>query len=212
MRTAATVAVVVLAIGGCVAQTLAPRKSAVALTARADQRVHGSARELFHFDDLATMVATSSLVIDATVLRTGAGLTGEQGDDRETPTDAILKVESSMRGTVAGDTVTIEMLASVAGQSAVMDGLEPLHAGDRGVFFLRAALRPGVWVLVSSQGRYLDGTGDHVVGADQDDALIQRLSKLSRVDLEREIEDAKQAVDDGAASALPLPPSTHSAG
>lgn len=99
------------------------------------------------------------------------------------------------------------MLTRAAGRPIVLDGLRPLQRGDQGVFFLRPAIQPGLWVLSSSQGRYLSAPDGTLTGPDQHDPLIDRLSRLTRTQLTTEVTAAARAADDGTPLPLPLPPS-----
>lgn len=113
--------------------------------------------------------------------------------------NAELVVDDVLSGRSAGSTITIEQLTTSAGEPIVLDGVEPLEVGDRGFFFLR----PGegdTYVLVSSQGRYLEQAGrlrGRARARADSDAVVSRTEQLSSDEMRAAVARAREAVAQG---------------
>lgn len=200
-----TAVVAVIAFSVIAAESGSPSEQGAA-TGSAPRVASGFSRELFHFDDLATMTATSQLVVDASVIRTEPGVGGGSGHAQEAYTNGILNINEVLYGNAPSRTLTVEMVSEAAGQPIELDGLEPLQQNDSGVFFLRPSVHGSNWVLTNSQGRYLTTTEGNLKGAKQDDALIKRLSTRSRGELKAEIAAARASIEAGKVKPKTYPP------
>lgn len=164
-----------------------------------------TSREFFNFEDLDTMVATSSLVVEGTVIALEPGRQVGEGHDQEGYTNAILRIEEVLAGSTSEKTLAIEELTSAAGSPIVLDGVEWSRVGDQGIYFLRR--KPGdLYTLISSQGRYLESGDGRLKGANEQDALVKALSQLDRDTVKAEVRRGKRAVDSGSVDPLPYPP------
>jgi hypothetical protein len=165
----------------------------------------GVSREIFQFNELATMVATSTLVVDASVAQTEPGVSSGTDHAQESYTNAALSINDVLYGEPPAGPVVVEELTESAEQPIQLDGLEHLDVGDAGIFFLRPAVHNDNYVLTNSQGRYLADENGNLRGAKKKDALIERLSMRTRAELKGDIKDAKKAINAGKVKAKPYP-------
>lgn len=164
----------------------------------------GTSREFFQFTSLAEMVATSSVVIVGTVNALEPGRTAGSGMDQEVYTNAVVHVDDQLFGGPAAPDVRVEQLTSFAGDPIVLDGVEPSKLGDHGIYFLRRT-DTGTYVLVSSQGRFLE-RGPRMVGTNAHDELVNRLVRLDMTTLAQRVREAKASVDSGQVQPQQGPP------
>jgi hypothetical protein len=113
------------------------------------------------FATLDELAAASDLVVVATVTDVAAGRTVTAG---ENPTAGIrtrlyeLTVTRTLRGDAPRPLVVEEPAELLDGTPVVVDGLEPLRAGERAVWFLVAGDGPTqpYYAVVNSQGRVVN--------------------------------------------------------
>jgi hypothetical protein len=163
-----------------------------------------TAREFFEFATLGEMVATSSTVVTGTVTSLETGRAAGSGMDEEHYTNAVLHVDEQLAGAEAPLDLRIEELTSYAGDPIVLDGLEPSRIGDSGIYFLRRAEK-GTYVLISSQGRFLQ-KGSDLSGSNAKDALVGRLQQMDKRSLVQSVKQADDKADSGQIKPVPGPP------
>ena len=151
----------------------APASSFEVPAAELAGKAQGTSIEAYHFDHIA---ATSSVIVHGTVKSVARGRSYGTGHDEMGWSNAELQIDDVLAGNPA-PTVTIEQLTTQAGMDIAINGLAPLNTGDVGFFFLRPG-ENGTYVLVNSQGRYVEREGQlhgrH--GGDKTVAAIERMS------------------------------------
>lgn len=162
-------------------------------------------REFFRFDDLDSMVATSSAVVEGTIREVGPSRSVGEGHEREDYEAATLEVTAVLSGEVEGSTVAVEHRAAIAGNPVVVNGVTGSRAGDSGFYFLRRTRR-GVYDLISSQGRFLRDGGRLRGSGQHHDPLTRSLEARDEGSLREEIRGAGRRAAAGNAKPHPYPP------
>lgn len=162
-----------------------------------------SAKEIFSFDSLPQLLATSDLVVLATVDSIGVGRVEGDGHLEGPPPegeseveasgglqlyDVDLNVERTLYGRDVPSTISIE-------EDGVL--VSPWHVGDRGVYFIERDPISDHWRVLSSQGRYLVTDGQ-VVASNDHLAWAREVERLDLDGLIREIESARKQVEAGS--------------
>lgn len=151
-------ATVLILLAGCVGD----------VTTGSTARVKGPlfVDEAFRFDGLAEMVATSHLIVEATVVDVEAGrivggfvppeaeLEGAEGDGAFQYTRVTLRVDDVLVGRVDGSLLTIEELPSVQ--------IPVSEIGVHGVYFLWTSPEDPHPFIINSQGRYVATEDGHL--------------------------------------------------
>lgn len=160
--------------------------------------------EVHWFEDLATMVATSDLVVLGEVrsVRPGRWVGEEEPDGRLRVRDVTLKVEKVLyrNGPAAAPaTVTLDEWGwdsrGVGFQDANVTWTEP---GDRGYYFLSPVeTAPGHYQLISSQGRALIEGVELTPGSEEGSALHQEMHHMSPKELESVVSKAVRDIRAG---------------
>lgn len=139
---------------------------------------------------LDQLTAAADVVVRGEVVATERGRwfgAGEGRGSRLQSRFVTLRVDDVLAGSPpAAGTVLLEEEGWLEdGAPVVVDGAAPSRTGDRGIWFLVDGGDPdvGAYVVVSAQGRYLDGGGGDAVGAAGDDPLVAELSARSLDDL-----------------------------
>jgi hypothetical protein len=180
------------------------------------------ARDVFVFEALPEMVATSDVVVEASVAEVRTGQVIPVDEDHSMGfREAVLHLESilfvrpssGLRLTL-DDQLVLEELASDSGTPVIVNNVQPSEVGDRGFYFLTLQLTrpssssphervkntlpaPGRRVapyvdLASSQGRYLIQDGS-LVGSNQEDPFVKSIQSLSPEVLRVRILEARAA-------------------
>jgi hypothetical protein len=131
------------------------------------------------FTALDGLVAASDAIVlaEATAATDGRTITDPATPDAGVRTRLVeLRVVETLAGTPARPLVIEEEAALLDGTPIVVDGVQPMQVGDRGVFFLVAGGTEAAphYALVGPQGRYLV-EGDALVPA-VDDPLASTLA------------------------------------
>lgn len=176
-----------------------------ASTAQATSTAVAHSREFFHFDTVEEMTATSSAVLEGQVIRVEPGRSTGDGHARDTYINVTVQVDEVLAGESA-ETITIEELLLTDSESRriLLDGVEYSEPGDRGLYFVRAKPE-GTYTLISSQGRYLDTNDGRLKGANENDELVKKVTKLEKQQLNDQIKAANEAAKQGKIKPLPYP-------
>jgi hypothetical protein len=150
----------------------------------------GAMKELFSFESLPQMVATSDLVIEGIVREVEPGRVVGDGDASIQFAQVTLSVDRVLFGRMVAASVVLEEYGLELGH--------PPRVGDHGVYFLHQKTdAPAFHRLVNSQGRFLDdGKGGLVAPNDQAD-WVRAIEGQSLSQLERDVEAAARAVAEG---------------
>ncbi|QFG22375.1 hypothetical protein [Actinomadura sp. WMMB 499] len=152
--------------------------------------------EVHWFDDLATMVATSKLVVLGEVrsVRPGRWVGEEEPDGRLRVRDVTLDVEKVLfrEGVAAPETVTLDEWGWDSRGVGFWDAnLTWTGPGDRGYYFLTPVQdAPGHYRLINSQGRALIEGGELTPGSEEGSALHQTMHHMSPKELETAVSEA----------------------
>jgi hypothetical protein len=168
--------------------------------------ISANASEVYRFDDLDVMVATSDAVVRGTVLSVRPGRTagGKDAGHAMSFREVVLRVDAVFHGPDLTDTIVLEEAGAWGGKPVVMNNVRPSKVGDSGVYFLTLRKDSDLprYILVSSQGRYLLSK-DQLEGSNPEDPLVQELQSLSVPDLEERVHQASEAVEQGEVQPLP---------
>jgi hypothetical protein len=159
---------------------------------RATRDGDGGMKEVFSFDSLPQMIATSDLVIEGTVQNVEPGRVVGRGDSAIQFGQVTMSVDRLLFGELEPSGVVLEEY-----------GLEYGHlsrVGDHGVYFLTQkddGIGPRFFRIVSSQRRFLDdGSGGLVAPNDEAD-WVKAIEGESLAELENDVEAAARAVAEG---------------
>jgi hypothetical protein len=140
-----------------------------------------SASSLYAFDDLASMVEASDLVVRARVDSTARGRLVGDGEAAIVSRIDTLQVDEVLAGdAAAGTTLLVEEEGWLGDGTAIaVNGLAPSEAGMDAIWFLDSRPDPEVpgYLVINHQGRYVID-GDRLRGADGRDPLVTRLAPL----------------------------------
>jgi hypothetical protein len=140
-----------------------------------------SASSLYEFDDLASMVAASDLVVRARVDTTARGRLVGDGDAAIVSRIDTLQVDEVLAGDAeAGTTLLVEEEGWLGDGTAIaVNGLAPSESGMDAIWFLDRRPDPELpgYLVINHQGRYVVD-GDRIRGAAGDDPLVTELEPL----------------------------------
>jgi hypothetical protein len=182
-RTAAMVALLTLATGvGIVRWTSTGNGGGddEAAGARGPAPLPVEASSLYQFDDLASMVAASDLVVRARVDSTARGRLVGEGDAAVVSRIDTLEVEEVLAGDATGTTLLVEEEGWLGDGTAIaVNGLAPSETGMDAIWFLDRRPDPEVpgYLVINHQGRFVVD-GDRLEGADGNDPLVAALEPL----------------------------------
>jgi hypothetical protein len=147
-------------------------------------------KEVFSFESLPQMVATSDLVIEGTVQEVEPGRVVGEGDASIQFAQVTVSVDRVVFGRMDAASVVLEEYGLQLGH--------PSRVGDHGVYFLhQKADAPAFHRLVNSQGRFLDdGKGGLVAPNDEAD-WVKAIEGESLSQLESDVEAAARAAAEG---------------
>jgi hypothetical protein len=147
-------------------------------------------KEVFSFESLPQMVATSDLVIEGTVQRVEPGRVVGGGDASIQFGQVTVSVDRVLFGRRAPANVVLEEYGLERGH--------PSRVGDHGVYFLhRKTDAPMFHRLVNSQGRFLDDRHRGLVAANDEADWVKAIEDESLSQLENDVEAAARAVAEG---------------
>lgn len=149
-------------------------------------------KELHHFNDVATMTATSPLVISGrvTAVRAGRWSGGAPGDrDRvRDVTIAVDRVLASRSGAEPATVVVDEWGWTSQGRGFEFKGVSWTEPGDRGFYFLTPVTdAPGHYRLINSQGRVLVQKETLRPSASHHDAIHAEITAASAGEFARSV-------------------------
>lgn len=159
-----------------------------------------ASKEVYLFEDVATMIATSDLVIRGRVLSTVSGPPNSDHEPSGRVNLATVQIEETFHGRVDTPTITIQQAGhDASGKRYIVNGRDQLDTGDRGFFFLMAPRgRMLGYAAINSQGFYIE-QGDGHRGSNGHDELVRQLNSKSPAELRNEILRGVELVDKGAA-------------
>lgn len=167
--------------------------------------------EVYHFDGLAQMVATSDAVVIATAVQEGPGRTSGEEGNQILHERVMFRVDELLFGETTGKQVAVETISGFA-----FDGMKrpppdvyvQFNAGDQAVLFLwstTAADGEPLYTYVNSQGAYRLQGGE-VADLDRPaDGLVERIQAMTRQDLVAGVGQANNSIAQGKVKALPRP-------
>ena len=147
-------------------------------------------KQLFYFDSLSQMVATSDLVIEGTVQSVEQGRVVGSREAAIQFAQVTLSVNRLLFGNFDSTGIVIEEYG--------LESSRPSQVGDHGVYFLHQKTdAPQCYRLVNSQGRFLgDGKGG-LVALDDEASWVKVIENKSLSELETEVQAAGRAVAGG---------------
>jgi hypothetical protein len=146
--------------------------------------------QLFHFDSLPQMVATSDLVIEGTVQSVEPGRVVGSGEAAIQFAQVTLSVNRPLFGSIDSTGVVIEEYG--------LESSRPSQVGDHGVYFLHQKTdAPQFYRLVNSQGRFLEDGKGGLVALDHEASWVKVIENQSLSELETEVQAAARAVAEG---------------
>ena len=151
-----------------------------------------SASSLYQFDDLASMVAASDLVVRARVDSTARGRVVGAGEAAVISRIGTLAVEEVLAGEEAGSTLLVEEEGWLGDGTAIaVNGLAPSESGMDAIWFLDRRPDPEVpgYLVINHQGRYVVD-GDRLHGADGPDPLVAAVEPLGPDGLTHAVREA----------------------
>lgn len=170
--------------------------------------------EVYQFDSLAQMVATSDAVVVATAVQERPGrTTGDEGD-------AILheqvtfRVDTLLFGKAMGEQVAVETISGFAADGTTTSppaGYVDFDEGDRAVLFLwhhadtKARYDEPLYTYVNSQGAYKLQGNDVADLARPEDSLVDSIQAMAAPELITGIQQATTAIAQGEVRPLPRP-------
>ena len=149
-------------------------------------------KELFSFESLPQMVASSDLVIEGTVQKVEPGRVVGEGHGAIQFGQVTVSVNRVLFGKIEPLRIVLEEYGLEYGR--------PSQVGDHGVYFLTQkndGHGPQFFRIVNSQGRYLDdGKGGLVAPNDEAD-WVKAIEGESLSQLQSDVKDACRAVAEG---------------
>lgn len=228
LRLLGTVSLVFFSIGGCANSASTSRVEEIGSTATVDHAfveaptsgesaanssavstgappppAAAEAAELYHFDNLDQLVATSDTVVIARVANTAPGpRLGDSVGFQLQLQEAELDITEVLFGPVPTGSSLYELGWDGDGRAIEANSVSAVASGDEGIFFLSSAegpsVAPGSHVLINSQGRYLFGEGDSLQAANERDELSRDLAARGRQQLTADIRTAADRARSGA--------------
>ena len=149
----------------------------------------GPLRELYKFESIPVLVATSDVVAVATVTDVRDGAVVGEGEAGLRLTEVTLRLGEVLRGNPAARTLRVEVDDAIGESSG-------LTVGERSLFFLQrkdeASFRP-----VNSQAIYHVTTPEGRLDAVSDDAFSRQVAARSLAGLRSEIRAANEQIAAG---------------
>lgn len=146
--------------------------------------------EVFSFESLTQMVATSDLVIEGMAQKVESGRVVGEGDAAIQFAQVTVSVERVLFGRMTAASVVLEEY-----------GLERGHlsrVGDHGLYFLHQKTdAPAFHRLVNSQGRFLDDGKGGLVAPNDGADWVKAIEGESLSQLQSEVEAAAWAAAEG---------------
>jgi hypothetical protein len=184
-RSAAVVALLAVAAGaGIVRWTAAGGSGSAGDTTGRTAPLPVAASSVYQFDDLASMVAASDLVVRARVDTTARGRLVGDGEAAVVSRIDTLSVEEVLAGDASldfsGGTLLVEEEGWLGDGTAIaVNGLAPSAAGMDAIWFLDRRPDPELpgYLIINHQGRYVVD-GNQLRGADGHDPLVAELEPL----------------------------------
>ncbi len=154
-----------------------------------------SVREIYSFDSLPAMVATSDAVALATVLEVTEGrLIGDPGDDMIQLTEVTLQIDALLSGAVDEPTLKLELILG--------EWLDTswLASGEQSLIFLHKKTDPtseAYYRPINSQGVFHVVRGSDEIRATVDDAFAEQTAQNSLSQILAEIVQANELIKAG---------------
>jgi hypothetical protein len=157
--------------------------------------------EAFHFQNLPSMVATSTTVVRGTVVGSSRGKVIDEQEVVYTRKLLDIQVEETLAGRPTGPHAQMEVAGwrQVDGEAETELRLAeelPVDVGHRGIFFLYDFEHDGRYGTVNTQGVFLTD-GARVRDSHRHDPLVRRLEALTMAELNSLIQQAADAVKAG---------------
>ena len=153
----------------------------------------GPIRELYEFDSIPVLVATSDVVAVATVSDVREGAVIGEGEAGLRLTEVTLRLGEVLRGDARARTIRVEVDDAITSSSWA-------KSGERSLFFLQrkdeASFRP-----VNSQSIYRITTPDGRLDAVADDAFSRQVAARTLAGLRSEIRGANEQIAAGSVKA-----------
>lgn len=200
-RRDAAVGVVLVAIGLLLAASaVAGSRSGQVHTHRKVVILEGA--EAFHFEDLASMVATSAAVVRGSVVGSSRGKVIDEKEVAYTRKLLDIQVEETLAGKPIGPHIQVEVSGwrqvDGAAETELRLADEPsVDVGDQGIFFLYDFEHDGRYGMVNTQGVYLVADGQQVRDSHRADPLVRELEALTMAGLIQRVQQAEDAVKAG---------------
>ncbi len=153
------------------------------------------AKSSFQFNSVGDMITASDLVVVGRVVVTERGrLVGDPLQGGVVSRLVTVQVDASLWNPAQADS-SVVMVDEEGwlpdGTPIVVNGMQPSVVGDVGVWFLDRIPtdESPTYLVINSQGRFIESDGV-MRGADQRDALVQELQRLSMGELRAMVESA----------------------
>lgn len=164
------------------------------------------ASEPYYFRDLDTLVATSDAVVEGVVVAVERGdMLGDSEAFQLQLREVQIEVREVLHGEADPKFVVYELGWGSKGQPIEANGVRASNLGDRGLYFLQRAkaggapVEQGSFTVINSQGRYLQGRGELLTPATEEDGLSKELASRGSTQLKAEIAQASQRTKSGDA-------------
>jgi hypothetical protein len=155
-------------------------------------------RQVFFFQSLSQMVATSDLVLTGTVQKVEPGRVVGEGDGAIEFGQVTLSIDRVLFGRTDATTVVLEEYGLEFGHDS--------QVGDHGVYFLHQKTdAPQFYRIVNTQGRFLDDGSGGLAAPDDEADWVKAIERESLFQLEADVQAAAVAVAQG--SVKPAKPS-----
>lgn len=159
--------------------------------------------EIFHFESLAQLAATSDLVAEGTVVDVREGRVVGPVDAPLQLMEVTLRVDRIWRGSYSSDEIILEDDGVSAGLSQV---------GDHGTYFLHlktdSPKGQPYYRLLNSQARFLEVDG-RITASNDDSSWVRDLEQLSAQEFKDRLNEALTLVDRGQVTPLDGPEPAH---
>ena len=155
-----------------------------------DGYVAGMTSQVFYFESLPQMVATSDLVVEGAVQTVESGRVLGDGEAAIQFAQVTLAVSRVLFGRLDANTVLVEEFG--------LEGHHPSRVADHGVYFLHQKTdAPEFYRLVNRQGRFLDDGKGRLVALDHRASWARAIESQTLAQLATGVEDGARAVAKG---------------
>jgi hypothetical protein len=163
----------------------------------------------FHFDTLPEMVATSSTVVQGSVVSAARGRVIDEGDVTYTRRALTIQVQKRLAGLPVSGPVMVETSGwrQVDGEPETefrVEGELPVSPGDSGIFFLYDFDRDGRYGFINDQGVLL-AEGTNVLDTSREDPLVQNLETQTISGVQTLVNAAKAMISAGEVTGQSYP-------